>query len=64
MNAKDDHEIFKLLAKKLEVEDRFTENKSAEEWQIWMYDLPVSQLPKRALSCLTGNNSRKKVGLK
>jgi len=37
-DAKDDHEIFKLLAKKLEVEDRFTENKSAEEWQIWMYD--------------------------
>ena len=36
--AKDDHEIFKLLAEKLGVESKFTDNKSSEEWQNWMYN--------------------------
>ena len=36
--AKDDHEIFKLLAREMGVEEKFTEKKSAEEWQDWMYN--------------------------
>ena len=36
--AKDDHEIFKLLAREMGVEEKFTEKKSAEEWQYWMYN--------------------------
>ena len=35
----DDHGIFKLLAKEMGVEEQFTEKKSPEEWQKWMYNI-------------------------
>ena len=36
--ARDDHEIFRGLARELGVEEAFTEGRSVDEWQRWMYD--------------------------
>ena len=36
--AKNDFEIFKGIAKKMDVEEKFTEGRSEEEWQKWIYN--------------------------
>ncbi|MDC3173843.1 molybdopterin guanine dinucleotide-containing S/N-oxide reductase, partial [Candidatus Pelagibacter sp.] len=36
--AKNDFEIFKGIAKKMGVEEKFTEGRSEEEWQKWIYN--------------------------
>ena len=36
--SRDDHEIFRGLAKELNVEDAFTEGRSPGEWQQWIYE--------------------------
>jgi len=44
--ARDDFEIFADLARKCDVEERFTEGRSAEEWQQWLYDVSRQRLSK------------------
>jgi biotin/methionine sulfoxide reductase len=34
------------LARKCDVEERFTEGRSAEEWQQWLYDVSRQRLSK------------------
>ncbi len=41
--ARDDHEIFKGIAVRMGVEDAFTEGRSPEEWQRWMWDISRQQ---------------------
>ncbi len=38
-NARDDFEIFRGIASRLGVEEIFTEGRSAEDWQRWLYDV-------------------------
>lgn len=37
--AKSDHDIFRGIAAELGVEESFTEGRSTDEWQRWMYDI-------------------------
>lgn len=37
--ARDDHEILRAIAARMGVEDAFTEGRTAEEWQRWLWDL-------------------------
>ena len=41
--AKDDHEIFRGIAARMEVEKAFTEGRSPAEWQRWIYDISRQQ---------------------
>lgn len=41
--ARDDHEIFRGISRHLGVESAFTEDRSAREWQRWLYDLSRQQ---------------------
>ncbi|MEP4199276.1 MAG: molybdopterin-dependent oxidoreductase [Aliishimia sp.] len=42
-DARDDHEIFKGIAAELDAEKAFTEDKSPEDWQRWIYDVSRQQ---------------------
>ncbi|WP_137700647.1 molybdopterin guanine dinucleotide-containing S/N-oxide reductase [Marimonas lutisalis] len=37
--ARDDHEIFRGIAARMGVEEAFTEGRSPEDWQRWLYDV-------------------------
>lgn len=37
--AKSDHDIFREIAAELGLEEKFTEGRSPEEWQKWMYEI-------------------------
>ena len=54
--AKDDHDIFKLLAKVMRVEEQFTEKKSPEEWQKWMYDISRQSAAKEGVELPSWDN--------
>ena len=54
--SKDDHDIFKLIAGKLGVEEEFTENKSPEDWQKWMYDISRQSAAKEGVELPSWNN--------
>ncbi|WP_135505872.1 molybdopterin guanine dinucleotide-containing S/N-oxide reductase [Roseovarius aestuariivivens] len=41
--ARDDHEILRGIAAEMGVEEAFTEGKSAEEWQRWIWDVSRQQ---------------------
>lgn len=41
--ARDDHEIFRGIAAELGIEDTFTEGRSAQDWQRWMWDISRQQ---------------------
>ncbi len=36
--ARDDFEIFAAIARRLGVEEQFTEGRGADEWQRWIWD--------------------------
>jgi len=38
-DARDDYEIFRGIAAKMGAENAFTEGRSAEDWQRWLYDV-------------------------
>ena len=57
--AKDDHDIFKLLAKVMGVEERFTEKKSPEEWQKWMYDISRQSAAKEGVELPSWDDFKK-----
>lgn len=44
--ARDDHEIMRGIAALMDVEPAFTEGRSPEEWQRWMYDISRQQAAK------------------
>jgi biotin/methionine sulfoxide reductase len=44
--ARDDHEIMRGIAAEMDVEAAFTEGRSPEEWQRWMYDISRQQAAK------------------
>ena len=54
--AKDDHDIFKLLAKVMGVEEQFTEKKSPEDWQKWMYDISRQSAAKEGVELPSWDN--------
>ena len=41
--ARDDHDIFRGIAAELGVEEAFTEGRSAQEWQRWLWDVSRQQ---------------------
>ena len=44
--ARDDYAIFSDLARQMDVEEKFTEGRDAEEWQEWLYDVSRQRLAK------------------
>ncbi|MCZ4353788.1 molybdopterin guanine dinucleotide-containing S/N-oxide reductase [Roseovarius aestuarii] len=41
--ARDDHDIFRAIAARMNVEDAFTEGRSPQEWQRWLWDISRQQ---------------------
>ncbi|NRB02751.1 MAG: molybdopterin-dependent oxidoreductase [Rhodobacteraceae bacterium] len=49
-DARDDHEIFKGIARHMGVEERFTEGRSPAEWQRWIWDVSRQQAAQEGVS--------------
>ena len=47
--ARDDYDIFTALSRRLGVEDAFTEGRTAEDWQRWLYEVSQQRLSKSGL---------------
>lgn len=48
--AKDDHEIFRLLARQFGVEEAFTENRSPDDWLRWLWDGARSEADRKGVA--------------
>ena len=48
--AKSDHDILRGIAARMGVEEAFTENRSPEEWQRWLYDISRQSAAREGVS--------------
>ena len=60
--ARDDYDIFTALSRRLGVEDAFTEGRTAEDWQRWLYEVSQQRLSKSGLSCPIMISSARRAG--
>ena len=56
--ARDDYDIFASLSQRLGVEDAFTEGRTAEDWQRWLYEVSQQRLSKSGLELPTYTSFR------
>ena len=60
--AKDDHEILRLIASKMGLEEAFTEGRSQEDWLRWLWDESRVLVEKQGLDALPDFDSFKQLG--